>query len=207
MAGTPLFDADSVARWADPFDAIVAALHRAALDDAHWPQALAQIDTACGMRGSHLALVAGNSPPRLLESWFFGHGTRSREFEQDYRGYFKRDERVARLLLLPAGTLLANADVYTAEEQRTSATFADFLPRWDAVDQLNVRLPTLADRHLLWMPTRCAGQGAWRPPHLRLLRRLLPHVGQAMRVRDALARASGGAHGDVRQQAHCPQGG
>ena len=197
MAGTPLFDADSMARWADPFDAIVAALHRAALDDAHWPRALALIDAACAMRGSYLALVAGDAPPRHLWGWFFCHGRRSGEFEQAYLRYFPNDERVARLMLLPAGTLLANADVYTEEEQRASATFAEFLPRWDAVDQLNVRLPTLADRHLLWMPTRGAGQGGWQLPHLRLLRRLLPHIGQAMRVREALARAAGGPATDL----------
>lgn len=193
MAGTPLFDADSMARWADPFDAIVAALHRAALDDDHWPRALALIDTACAMRGSYLALVAGEAPPRLLWGWFFCHGRRDREFERDYDRHFPSDERVARLMLLPAGTLLANADVYTEEEQRASATFTDFLPRWDAVDQLNVRLPMLADRHLLWMPTRRARQGAWRPSHLRLLRRLLPHLGQAVRVREALVRAAAGS--------------
>lgn len=186
----PLSAADDMARWADPFDAIVAALHRAALDDDHWPRALALIDAACGMRGSYLALVAGKSPLRQLDGWFFSHGVRCRQFEQDYERYFPGDERVARLMLLPAGTLLANADVYTAEEQRTSATFVDFLPRWDAVDQLNARLPTLGDRHLLWMPTRRRRQGGWRASHLRLLRRLLPHVGQAMRVRDALARAA-----------------
>lgn len=195
MAGTPLFDADSVARWADPFDAIVAALHRAALDDAHWPRALAQIDAACGLRGSYLALVAGTSPLRHQGGWFYSHGVRCGEYERDYLRYFPSDEGVARLMLLPAGTLLANADVYTAEERLTSATCTDFLPRWDAVDQLNVRLPTLADRHLLWMPTRRRSQGAWQLPHLRLLRRLLPHIGQAMRVRDALAQAAGGPEG------------
>ena len=190
MAGIRHWDAESAVRLADPFDRIVDALHRAALDDAHWPRALALIDTACGMAGSYLAVVAGLRQPRLVEGWFHGHGERNRPFERDYAKFFAGDERVARLLLLPSGTLIANAELCTEEERQASAVFREFLPRWDAANQLNVCLPALGERHTLWMPTRTQRQGEWRPSHLRLLRRLLPHVGQAMRVRQALAQAA-----------------
>lgn len=189
MSASRAFDVDAMTRWADPFDAIVAALHEAALDDGRWPRALALVDAACEMHGSYLAVVAGNGcgPPRLLEGRFYSHGARRRALEQDYLGCFAADERIPRLLLLPAGTVLANADLYTAEEQRASRTFNGHLRRWDAVNQLNVRLPGLDGRQTLWMPTRRRRQGDWRPSQLRLLRRLLPHIGQTVRVRQALA--------------------
>ena len=41
----------------DAFDRILAALHKATLDDAHWPAAAALIDEACGAAGN--ALVVG----------------------------------------------------------------------------------------------------------------------------------------------------
>ena len=189
MSASRAFDVDAASRWADPFDAIVAALHEAALNDGHWPRALALVDAACDMRGSYLAVVAvnGRGPPRLLEGRFYSHGVRRRALEQDYLAYFAADERIPRLLLLPAGAVLANADLYTAEEQRASRTFNEHLRRWDAVNQLNVRLPGLHGRQTLWMPTRGRRQGDWRGAQLRLLRRLLPHIGQTVRVRQALA--------------------
>lgn len=189
MSTTRGFDADTASRWADPFDAIVAALHEAALDEGRWPRALALVDAACGMHGSYLAVVAenGSASPRLLEGRFYSHGARCHALEQDYLGYFDTDERIPRLMLLPAGTMLANADLYATEERRASRTFNEHLPRWDAVNQLNVRLPALDGRHTLWMPTRGRRQGGWRPSQLRLLRRLLPHIGQTVRVRQALA--------------------
>lgn len=190
MAGIRHWDAESAVRFADPFDRVVDALHRAALDEVHWPRALALIDTACGMAGSYLAVVAGRREPRLVEGWFHSHGERNRPFEQDYAAFFAGDERVARLLLLPLGTLIANHELCTEEERRASAVFREFLPRWDAASQLNVCLPALGERRTLWMPTRTQRQGDWRPSHLGLLRRLLPHVGQAMRVRQALAEAA-----------------
>ena len=193
MSASRAFDVDTASRWADPFDVIVAALHEAALDEGHWPRALALVDAACEMHGSYLAVVAGNGrrgPLRLLEGRFYSHGLRRRALERDYLGYFAADERIARLLLLPAGALVANADLYTAEEQRASPTFNGHLRRWDAVNQLNVRLPGIDGRQTLWMPTRRQRQGDWRPSQLRLLRRLLPHLGQTVRVRQALASKS-----------------
>lgn len=192
MSASRAFDVDAASRWADPFDAIVAALHEAALNDGHWPRALALVDAACEMHGSYLAVLAGDGrwSPRLLEGRFYSHGARNRALERDYLSCFAVDERIARLLLLPAGALIANADLYTAEEQRASPTFNGHLRRWDAVNQLNVRLPGIDGRQTLWMPTRRRCQGDWRPSQLRLLRRLLPHLGQTVRVRQALASKS-----------------
>ena len=41
----------------DAFDAILASLHKAMLDDAHWPATFHLIDDLCGMTGNGLGPV------------------------------------------------------------------------------------------------------------------------------------------------------
>ena len=104
------------------FERIVAALQDAALSDAAWPRALALIDDACGMHSSHLTVVdASHGDAAHLFGLWRGHGVSFDALAREYaHDYFDTDERVARLLLLPAGTLLHNADLYTPEEQARS---------------------------------------------------------------------------------------
>ena len=173
------------------FERIVAALQDAALSDAAWPRALALVDDACGMHSSHLAVVdASRGDAAHLFGLWCGHGVSfdglAREYAHDY---FSTDERVARLLLLPAGTLLHNADIYTPEEQARSRTCNDFLLREGLGNQFSARLAGLDGLHTVWTVTRTSAQGAWRPAHLAVLTRLLPHVGGAVRTCQALAKA------------------
>lgn len=175
----------------DPVDRIVLALQDAALDDAHWPRAGALIDDACRTHGSHL-VVADTSAcsPEYLHGHCFRHGASLHALERDYAlHYFATDERIARLLLLPAGSWLSNPELYTDRELVTSATYNEFLPRLGSANQLVVRLHGLGDSHVFWTVTRLTSQGDWRASELRVLGRLLPHVRHAVRVRQALARA------------------
>lgn len=173
------------------FERIVAALQDAALSDAAWPHALALIDDACGMHSSHLSVVdASRGDAAHLFGLWRGHGVSFDALAHEYaHGYFATDERVARLLLLPAGTLLHNADLYTPEEQVRSRTCNDFLLREGLGNQLSARLAGLDGLHTVWTVTRTSAQGAWRPAHLAVLTRLLPHVGGAVRTCQALAKA------------------
>ena len=176
---------------ADPFERIVAALHEAAFDDGAWLRATALIDDACGMGGSQLCVVdARGEEPEYRFGWFHRHGRALAELEQAYIGHFPQDERIRRLLSMPAGTLLANADLLDEREIASSPLHRDLLPRWDAANQLVARLDGAAGEHVFWLPTRTSGQGEWRPTHLRTLRGLLPHVAHAVRCGQALRQAA-----------------
>ena len=173
------------------FERIVAALQDAALRDAAWPRALALINDACAMHSSHLAVVAadGGAAEYLFGIWR-GHGASLDELAGEYvERYFAIDERVPRLLLLPAGSFLHNADLYADSERAASPTCNEFLPRWDIENQLSARLPALDGLHLIWTVSRSRAQGQWRSSQRGVLARLLPHVGGAVRVRQALAKA------------------
>ena len=173
------------------FERIVAALQDAALRDAAWPRALALINDACAMHSSHLAVVAadGSAAEYLFGIWR-GEGASLDALADEYaERYFATDERVPRLLLMPAGSFLHNADLFADNERATSSTYNDFLPRWDIENQLSARLPALDGLHLLWTVSRARAQGEWRSSHRGVLARLLPHIGGAVRLRQALAQA------------------
>lgn len=173
------------------FERIVAALQDAALRDAAWPRALALIADACAMHSSHLAVVAaGGGAVEYLFGIWRGQGASLDALAGEYaERYFATDERVPRLLLMPAGSFLHNADLFADNERATSPTHNDFLPRWDIENQLSARLPALDGLHLLWTVSRSRAQGEWRSSHRGVLARLLPHIGGAVRVRQALAQA------------------
>lgn len=177
------------------FERIVATLQDAALDDAAWPRALTLIADAGGMHSSHLAVVdAGQSGPEYMFGMWRGPAGAMDTVEREYaERYFAGDERVQRLLMMPAGSLVHVTDLYTASEQSASHTYTEFLPRWSLENQISVRLDALDGLHLLWTATRASAQGEWRASQRRVLVRLLPHVRGAVRMRQALAKADASA--------------
>ena len=172
---------------ADPVERIVAALHEAAFDAAAWLSATALIDDVCQLQGSQLLVVDAHRPaPRYCFGWFHSHGKDRPDFEREYVRHFPDDQRVARLLMMPAGTLLADADLLSGEELAESALHREFLPRW-GTGQLSAQLEIAPGKHVFWMPMRRRGQNQWRAAQMRLLRHLLPHVVHAERCRQAFA--------------------
>ena len=94
------------------FEAVLAALQRAALDDAHWPNASALIDEVCGIRGNLLITAAGNSRRNIsiLRVGFYYRGGHRPDLEQFYfEELYKIDERVPRVRAL-ADFELAHTD-------------------------------------------------------------------------------------------------
>ncbi len=178
------------------FERVVLALHDAALDDAAWPRASALIDDACATHSNHLFAVDSRDVdgPRHLFGSRRAHGAPLEALAREYaEDFFPIDERMPRLLRLPAGSLIRNSDLYTASEQRASLTCNDFPPRHGAAqggaDQICVRLQGLDGRRIFRAATRLAAQGAWRTAHVNVLRRLPPHVRGLARTRQALAKA------------------
>ena len=175
----------------DAFERILASLYDAMLDETRWPATSALIDEACGSTGN--GLMVGEGPTNDIRGLFVGlyyRGQRREDLEREYlEHYHAIDERVPRFRQLPVSRLVHINDLYTAEELKTSPTYNELLRRAGMQDGLNVRLPGLDGSHIGWGlndPVDSEGWGAWR---IAMVQRLLPHIQQFVRVRQALLRA------------------
>ena len=91
------------------FDHILASLHVASFDDAHWLVTSALIDEACGAKGNMLVFAAGISHKdvEIFLARFCYRGQRHEEWERRYfEVYQARDERIPRLRQLPDSRLV-----------------------------------------------------------------------------------------------------
>ena len=174
----------------DPFERLLPALHDAALDDARWPAAARLIDEACGATGNSVIVGEGTGDAaRVSFAAFYRRGERRLDLERDYYdNYFHQDERVPRLIRLRDGKLVRNADLFSAAERQTSATWNEILPRAGTRNGLNVRLRGLHGLRVTWVLADPVAAD-WETARIRTIRRLLPHLGNFVHVRQALAAA------------------
>ena len=177
----------------DAFDRIVTALYDAMLDGAYWPVASALIDEACGLQGHVLAVGGGLEDELQGRCGFVGlyqRGQRLVDLEREYfERYFPLDERVPRYRSLVDGQLVPTTALYTAEELKTSPIYNEVLPRYGSQQGVNVRLVEPDGSHIVWSIHDPVAKGGWGGTQLALVRGLLPHLRQFVRVRQALARA------------------
>ena len=172
----------------EAFNRIITSLHDAALSASHWRAASALIDDACEFGGSHLCILDRGT--MLFDQMFF-HGEPRPDFREDYlKNYFAHDERVPRVLGLPDGQVVRAHDVYSEAERRTSPTYNELLVRNTAQDGLQIRLEGPDGLDIVWVTGDPTGPGGWNSAQLGMIERLLPHVRQFVRVRQALAGAS-----------------
>ena len=175
----------------DAFERILASLYDAMLDDAHWPATSALIDEACGMKGNALGIGEGpKNDIRVLCVGFYYRGQRHVDLEREYlEVYHPIDERVPRIRQLPDSQLVPFTELYTAQELKTSLTYNEFLYRADGQDSLTVRLAEPDGSHIIWATADPVAPDGWRADQLALIKGLLPHIRQFVRVRQALVGA------------------
>ena len=77
----------------------------------------------------------------------------------------------------------------THEELKTSPTYNELLRRAGMQDSLNVRLPGLDGSHIGWGLNDPVDSDGWGSSRITMVQRLLPHIQQFVRVRQALVRA------------------
>ena len=175
----------------DAFERILASLYDAMLDETRWPATSALIDEACGITGNGLMVAEG--PKDDIRGLFVGlyyRGQRREDLEREYlENYHAIDERVPRFRQLPVSRLVHINDLYTAEELKTSPTYNELLRRAGMQDGLNVRLPGLDGSHIGWGLNDPVDANGWGPSRIAMVQRLLPHIQQFVRVRQALVRA------------------
>ncbi len=175
----------------DAFERILASLYDAMLDDALWPATSALIDEACGVKGN--ALLVGGGPKDNIQVHFVGlyyRGERREDWEREYlTTYLPIDERPPRFLQLPDSRIVHTADLYTAEELKTSPIYNEALPRVSAQDSLGVRLDGPAGSHISWGTADPVTPGVRDSTQIALMKGLLPHIRQFVWVRQALVGA------------------
>ena len=176
----------------DAFDRILASLHEAMFDDAHWLPTAALIDDACRTKGNMLTFAEGNTQEdvEIYYARFCFHGEHNKELEREYfRHYFPRDERIPRVRNLPDSQLVHVPDLYTDQERKTSPAYNEVLPVGGAQNGLNVRLEGPSGSRIVWAICDSIATDGWSSDQLDMIRRLLPHIRQFVRVRQALVDA------------------
>ena len=175
----------------DALAGALAGLQEAALDPASWPSAWASIEEACGNVGNSLIVAGGSGSKATVHfSQFFHHGQRRTDLEREYfQVYFPHDERIPRLRQLPDGHVTPVRALYSEEERKASAAYNEWVCRLGNQNGLNVRLNGPDDTRIVWSLGSPIASGGWGSAEFELIRELLPHIRQFVRVRHALAGA------------------
>lgn len=174
------------------FERLLTTLHAAALDDADWPSASGLIDEALRVQGNTMAYGDIQSGEDILFYFagVFFHGQRQPEMERQYfQDYYLVDERVPRVRALPDGELTHSLDLYTEKELTTSPVYNEYLDRVHAQNGIHFRLDGPCGSSILWIVHDPVRGGDWSSNQLDSMRRLLPHLRQYVRIRQALAGA------------------
>ena len=180
----------------EAFERILASLHEAALDDTRLSTASALIDDALDVYGNCMAVgdLHSGEDIQVYFARFFYRGYRHREFEREYfERYFPLDERIPRLLQLPDSKLCHITDLFTEEELKTSEVYNECAARMLAQNSIILRLDGPDGSSICWGINDPVGGGDWSSARLDSIRRLLPHIRQYVRFRQA--RAGAGALG------------
>ena len=178
----------------DAFDEVLTALHAAAFDDARWPQASALIDEACRIKGNMLIYGSGTSQDDVVIylARLCYRGERNEELERKYfEEYYAQDERVPRFRRLPDSRLIHVSELYTDEEKQTSATYNEALPLSDTQNCLSVRMDGPNGSRIVWSFADPEEADGWSFHQTEMIERLLPHLRQYVRTRQALADVGG----------------
>ena len=178
------------------FGRILESLYAGVLDDARWPATSGLIDEFCGSKGN--SLVFGDGAAQDDVDIFFAQtcfrGQRHVELEQEYFAvYHAVDERVPRIRSLPDSQLTPAPSLFSEAEMKTSAVYNELLPRIYGRDGFIVRLDGPNRSRIVWGIGGPVDGDGWSSERVGTIERLLPHLRQFVRVRQALvgARALG----------------
>ena len=176
----------------DFFERILESLHAGAFGHARWPATSGLIEELIGTKGS--TLVFGDGAAQDDVDVFFAQicyrGQRHREMEREYFGvYHPVDERLPRIRSLPDSRLAPVPSLFTEGELKTSAVYNELLPRAVTQDGLVVRLDGPDGSRIVWEIGDPVDRDGWTSQRAETIERLLPHLRQFVRVRQALVGA------------------
>ena len=192
----------------EKFERILGALHEAVLDDDLWPAASGLIDEVCASKGNSLVSGKGASVDdvELLFAQFCYRGQRREDLERLYFStYHAVDERVPRVPQLPDSQVTHVSSLFTDEEKKTSLVYNEVLAPTDTRDSLHVRLDGPRASSIVWVVADPVNSNGWSSARVDVIERLLPHLRQYMRVRQALvdSRARGRSIAALLENTRC----
>ena len=187
----------------DLFERAVETLLDAAFDDSRWGDAFQAIDRLCGLNGGQFTALTANADgdPEATFAACYINGDPREEVVADWaENYAAFSENVPRIGRLPTWRLTHNEELFTPAEKRSSLMYNEFQPKYDCRDQMAVVLDGPLDGRpgsscLFW--TMANGEAGWEPDKLKRIRALLPHIRQAVRVRQELVAAEAQAYANV----------
>ena len=185
------------------FERAVETLLDAAFDDARWGDAFCAIDRLCGLNGGQFTALAANAEgvPEVTFAACYINGDPHEEIVADWAAnYAVFSENVPRIATLPAWRLTHNEELFTPAEKHSSLMYNEFQPKYDCRDQMAVVVDRSSRERpdngcLFW--TMANGESGWEPDKLKRISGLLPHIRQAVRVRQELAAAEARAYAAV----------
>lgn len=190
------------------FERILASLHEAVFDDALWPIASGLIDEACGSKGNFLTVGDGVTLDgiEIFLARCCYRGQRREDLERLYFGeYYALDERLPRFRQLSDSQIVHAGSLFTEKEKRTSPVYNEALPLGYSQDGLNIRLDGPDGSRIAWSAADTVDGEGWSTARVEAVARLLPHLRQFVRVRQALvnARALGSTVAGLLENASC----
>ena len=176
----------------DAFERTLSSLYDAMLDDTHWPTVSLLMDEACGIQGNSLLVGTGSQDD--LEAFTTGmyyRGQRDTDVERDYFDtYYPIDERVPRIQQLPDSRLEHITKFYASDEElQNSLVYNEILRRGSMQDSVHARLDGPDGSSIVLVTADPVAPDGWGSPQLEMIKGLLPHLRQFVRVHHTLARA------------------
>ena len=174
------------------FDQILASLHEAMLDEAHWLPTSALIDEAFGSMGNHLVF---SDPSRsddidVFFMRFCYRGEHHRELERRYfETYYPVDDHLPGLRALGHGEIAHVRETFRGQALATSVMYNEAMPLYGFQNGLNVRMDGPHGSQIVFGIADPIDAADWSSAQIDLVRRLLPHIRQFVRMRHALVDA------------------
>ena len=176
----------------DLFARILESLHAGVLDDARWATTSGFVDEFCGSKGNHLVFGDGAAADDvdIFFARFCYRGERRTDLEREYfEVWHGVDERLPRIRSLADSHLASVRELFSDEELKSSAIYNELMPRTDTRDSLAVRLDGPGGSRIVWTFADPVGGDGWSRARVERIGRLLPHVRQFVRARQALVGA------------------
>ena len=190
------------------YERVLASLHDAAFDDAHWPHASALIDELQGSKGNTLFSGYGGDDDALT-TFFFRicyRGQRHPEWERKYSEvYHPIDERVPSWRRLGDSRITHVEELFVGLDTKNSVVYNEWLPDSYASNCLHVRLDGPWGSRIFFSVADPVDDAGWTSERTETVARLLPHLRQLVRVRHALigAQALGASMTRLLENARC----